>query len=79
MYICITGFLPDNNEDDSLKFRFYIDEPYHQQVIQLLGHSNLNSMAEGLWDLTQEQAEEISQLTGENLPRDLRLLIGVES
>jgi hypothetical protein len=78
LYIHITGFLPDYDEDDSLKFEFYIDESYHQQIVRLLGYSSLNAMAEGLMELSQEQIEEISRLTGKTLPGDLRLLIGVE-
>lgn len=77
LYICITGFLPDD-EDDSLKFQLYIDESYHRQIVRLLGYSSLNAMAEGLTELSQEQIEEISRLAGETLPGDLRLLIGVE-
>ena len=78
MYICITGFLPDDDTDDSLKFEVYLDQSYNDEIVKLLGYSNINSMAEGLSDLTLEQIEKISRLTGQKLPDDLQLLIGVE-
>lgn len=60
MYLCITGFIPNNDEDDSVKFELHLDRSYNEAIAQTLGHSNLHSMAEGLWDLTAVQAEEIS-------------------
>ena len=79
MYLCITGFLPDDNDDDSLKFELDIDPVYHEQVMRLLGYSTLNEMAEGLSELSSSQITAIANLTGESLPADLQLLIGLYS
>lgn len=79
MYLCITGFMPDNDEDDSVKFELDIDPAYHEQVMRLLGYSTLNEMAEGLSELNSGQITAIENLTGESLPVDLQLFIGLYS
>jgi hypothetical protein len=77
VYLSISGFLPDENEDDSLKFDLDLKESYNSRILQLLGHRSLNAMAEGEWLLTKEQVIELSQIIGESLPTDLDLYIGV--
>lgn len=77
MYLSISGFLPDENEDDSLKFDRDLMESYNSRILQLLGHRSLNAMAEGEWLLTKEQVIELSQIIVESLPTDLDLYIGV--
>lgn len=77
MYLSISGFLPDENEDDSLKFDRDLKESYNSRILQLLGHRSLNAMAEGEWLLTKEQVIELSQIIGESLPTELDLYIGV--
>jgi hypothetical protein len=79
MYLCISGFLTDSSEDDSLKFELDVDRSYTEQLVQLLGHESLSAMAECEWSLTIEQTEKISILIGEVLPKDLNLFIGVEA
>ncbi|NWB50619.1 pyocin S6 family toxin immunity protein [Pseudomonas gingeri] len=79
MYLCITGFLPNNDEDDSLKFELCLDPSYNEKIVSLLGYKSLNAMAEGLWDLSDRQVREISALIGQELPTDLEMLIGVEA
>ncbi|MNL12917.1 hypothetical protein D3C87_1338000 [compost metagenome] len=78
MYLCITGFLSDN-EDDSLKFELNLDSSFNDQIVQLLGHRSLNAMAEGLWPLTSEQIAQIFELIEQSIPTDLEILIGVEA
>ncbi|QQZ42467.1 hypothetical protein IF690_02700 [Pseudomonas sp. SK3(2021)] len=78
MYLCITGFLPNNAEDDSLKYELDVNAAFNDQIVQLLGHESLETMAEGLWPLTNEQVAQISELIGQVLPSDLEMLIGVE-
>ncbi|MFL6606883.1 pyocin S6 family toxin immunity protein [Pseudomonas alvandae] len=77
MYLSISGFLPAEDEDDSLKFDLDLNESYNSRILQLLGHSSLNAMSEGEWLLTKEQVIELSQIIGESLPTDLDLYIGV--
>jgi len=79
MYLCIHGFLPDNDEDDSLKFELDIDGSFNEQIVQPLGHRSLNAMAECEWLLTSEQVAHLSSIIGQPLPTDLKLFIGVEA
>lgn len=77
MYLCISGYLPDDDEDDSLKFDLDLDKSFNDQIVQFLGHTNLNAMAEGEWSLMREQVVEISETIGQSLPTNLDLFIGV--
>ena len=79
MYLCITGFLPDENEDTSLKYELKIPSVFEQAIASLLGHKNLNAMASGEWLLTADQVEQIAALIKEPIPRDLDVFIGVEA
>lgn len=79
MYLCISGFLPDNSEDDSLKFELDLDSSFNDQIVQLLGHRSLDAMAEGEWLLTDGQVAQISELTRQSLPTNLELFIGIEA
>lgn len=79
MYLCISGFLLDIAEDDSMKFEIDLDHSHDEQIVKLLGHQSLNAMAECKWALTSEQVEKISVLIGQELPQDLQLYIGVEA
>ncbi|WP_248745779.1 pyocin S6 family toxin immunity protein [Pseudomonas sp. MWU12-2037] len=78
MYLCISGFLPDNADDDSLKFELDLDSRFNEKVMRLLGYENLNVMAEGEWLLSGEQLEQISELIGQSLPTHLKMFIGLE-
>ncbi|MPQ69662.1 MULTISPECIES: pyocin S6 family toxin immunity protein [unclassified Pseudomonas] len=78
MYLCISGFLPDNADDDSLKFELDLDIRFNEKVMRLLGYENLNVMAEGEWLLSGEQLEQISELIGQSLPTHLKMFIGLE-
>ncbi|RRV07044.1 hypothetical protein EGJ27_14785 [Pseudomonas sp. v388] len=77
MHLCISGFLTDS-DDDSLRFELDLNQSLNEQVVRLLGHKNLNTLAECEWPLTVEQAERLSALIGYQLPKDLKLFIGVE-
>lgn len=79
MHLCISGFLLESSEDDSLKFEHDLDSSLNDQIVQILGHKNLNAMAEGEWLLTDKQIAHLSEITGIALPTDLKLFIGVEA
>jgi len=79
MHLCISGFLPDNDEDDLIKFELVVDGSLNEQIVQFLGHSSLNSIAEGEWLLTSEQVEQLSLIIGQPLPRNLKMYIGLEA
>lgn len=77
MYLCIHGFLPDNDEDDSLKFKLKINGSFNDQIVQSLSHRSLDEMAEGEWLLTNEQVTRLSSIIEQPLPTNLDLFIGV--
>jgi hypothetical protein len=79
MYLCISGFLPNNSDDDLIKFELDVDGSFNDKILKVLGHKSLNSMAEGEWLLTDEQITLVSGIIGQALPSDLKLLIGVEA
>ncbi|WP_025809267.1 pyocin S6 family toxin immunity protein [Pseudomonas chlororaphis] len=79
MYLCLTGFLPEDDEDDSLKYQLKVSSEFERQIVSLLGHKSLNAMASGEWLLTAEQAQQIAALINESIPDDLDIFIGVEA
>lgn len=79
MYLCITGFLPDDNDDTSLKYELKVSGEFEQSIVMLLGHESLNSMASGEWLLTTEQVKQIADLIDEPIPKNLDIFIGVEA
>lgn len=79
MYLCISGFLPDSAEDDSLKFELDLNASFNDQIVKLLGHKSLNEMASGEWLLTTEEVQQIALLINQPIPSDLDLFIGVEA
>jgi hypothetical protein len=79
MYPCISGFLADSSEDDSLKFELDLDESLIQGILPILGLESINEMAAGEWLLSTEQIIKMSTLVGQPLPIDLQLFIGLEA
>ncbi|WP_085726488.1 pyocin S6 family toxin immunity protein [Pseudomonas sp. R37(2017)] len=78
MHICISGFLLDTSEDDSLKFELDLDSSLNEEIATLLGHKSLNAMAEGEWLMSSEQIAQVSKAIGQSLPTHLQLYIGLE-
>jgi hypothetical protein len=78
MYLCISGFLPNNSDDDLVKFELDVEGSFNDHILKVLGHKSLSSMAEGEWLLTDEQITLVSGIIGQVLPSDLKLFIGVE-
>jgi hypothetical protein len=79
VYPCISGFLEDSSEDESLKFELDLDESNIQEILPILGLQNITEMAEGEWLLSTEQIKELSTIVGRPLPIDLELFIGLEA
>ena len=77
MQLCITGFLPDNFEDSSLKYELDIKAEFEAPVMQILGWDSLAAEADGQLPLTDEQIRQINSAIKELLPNDLDLFIGV--
>ncbi len=77
MFLWISGFLPGDNEDDSLKFELDVSHEFEQDVLDVLEWSDLDSSPDGDWQLNAVQVQQIARIVGEPLPMDLDLFIGV--
>lgn len=78
MFLWISGFLPGDNEDDSLKYEMDVPHEVEQKVLGILGWpDDLASGPDGDWLLNAVQVQQISSVIGELLPTDLDLFIGV--
>lgn len=79
MYLCITGFLPGDDEDDSLKYELDVPAQFEQAIMDILGWGSLAEESNGLLPLTSEQVDQIASAVKQPLPRDLDMFIGVEA
>ena len=79
MYLSITGFLPDDADDDSLKYELNVSSEFEQAVMEILGWKSLAAEADGELPLTKEQARQIASAIKESLPDDLDMFIGVQA
>lgn len=79
MFLWISGFLKDDDEDDSLKYDLDIQPEHEAAVMGILGWKNLDESPDGEWLLTNEQAQEIAVAVNEQLPMELDLFIGVRA
>ena len=79
MYLCISGFLPDDNDDDSLKLKVSIPSSSEKAVMDVLGWNNLAEEADGELPLTAQQANKIASIIKQPLPDELELFIGVRA
>ncbi|KJZ64285.1 pyocin S6 family toxin immunity protein [Pseudomonas fluorescens] len=77
MFLWISGFLKDSNEDDSLKYDLTVRPEFEVAVMDVLGWKSLDESADGEWLLTSEQVQQIAIALNEQLPTELDLFIGV--
>ncbi|MDP4789948.1 MAG: pyocin S6 family toxin immunity protein [Haliea sp.] len=79
MYLCITGFLPGDDKDTSLKYEMDVPAEFEQVIMDILGWKSLAEEADGELPLTGEQVDQIASAVKQPLPRDLDMFIGVEA
>lgn len=79
MFLEITGFLKDDNEDDSIKFELDVHPQFEQAVMDVLGWESLKAEAEGDLPLTTVQIKKIAATINEHIPTDLDMFIGVRA
>jgi uncharacterized protein YfcZ (UPF0381/DUF406 family) len=79
-YLSITGFFPDEKQDDSLQFELNIkDHEMNQALAQLTESKNLEEMEPGELELTVSQILEIAQLLKIDFPEGLEYFIGARA
>lgn len=79
MYLCISGFLPDSAEDDSIKFELDVSPEFEQAVMDILGWVSLAAEANGELPLTDGQVQQLEIAIQQSLPKELELFIGVRA
>ncbi|WP_053121458.1 MULTISPECIES: pyocin S6 family toxin immunity protein [unclassified Pseudomonas] len=77
MFLWISGFLKDDDYDDSLKYEFTVNQKSEPAVLAVLGWKNLDDSPDGEWLLTSDQVQQISEVIAEQLPMELDVFIGV--
>ena len=77
MFLWISGFLKNSDEDDSLKYDLTVRPEFEVAVMDVLGWKSLDESADGEWLLTGEQVKQVAKALNEQLPTDLDLFIGV--
>ncbi|MBD9464085.1 MULTISPECIES: pyocin S6 family toxin immunity protein [Pseudomonas] len=79
-YLSITGFYPDERNDDSLQFQRSIrDEILMQALAQLTEAKPLEEIEPGELELTKSQINEISKLLKIEFPDGLEYFIGTRA
>jgi len=79
-YLSITGFHPDEKQDDSLQFELTIkDHDENQALAQLTESKNLEESEPGELELTKGQIMQISQLLKMDFPEGLEYFIGTRA
>lgn len=79
MFLHITGFLPGDPEDDSLKYELVVDSEFELAVINILKWQSLKAQSGGEYLLTPEQVKQIEVATNERIPGDLDIFVGIRS
>ena len=79
-YLSITGFYPDEKQDDSLQFELTIkDYELNQALAQLTESKSFEEIEPGELELTESQVLQIAKLLNVDFPKDLEYFIGTRA
>ncbi|MNG12407.1 hypothetical protein D3C84_960190 [compost metagenome] len=79
-YLSITGFYPDEKQDDTLQFELAIkDYKVNQALAQLTESKPLEDLEPGELELTQYQVQQIADLLKTDFPAGLEYFIGTRA
>ncbi|WP_240160260.1 pyocin S6 family toxin immunity protein [Pseudomonas proteolytica] len=79
-FLSITGFFPDDKQDDSLQYQFDIEgDQLNQDVAQLTESKPLEELPPGELELTRSQVAQLSTLLNIELRNDLEYFIGLRN
>lgn len=79
-YLSITGFYPDEKQDDSLQFELTVkDYELNQALAQLTESKTLEELEPGELELTQHQVRQIADLLKIDFPDGLEYFIGTRA
>ncbi|MBN3863899.1 hypothetical protein HCU66_16795 [Pseudomonas frederiksbergensis] len=79
-YLSITGFYPDEKQDDSLQFELTIkDYELNQALAQLTESKSFEEVEPGELELTESQVLQIADLLNVDFPKGLEYFIGTRA
>lgn len=79
MYLRVTGFLAESNEDDSLQYRRIVERHLESSILSIVGWSSLEDGLKYEVELSREQALLVSEVLGEQKIENLMLFVGVHT
>lgn len=79
-YLSITGFYPDEKQDDSLQFELSVkDYELNQALAQLTESKSFEEIEPGELELTESQVGQIADLLKVDFPSGLEYFIGTRA
>ena len=79
-YLSITGFYPDEKQDDTLQFELALkDYELNQILAQLTESKTLEELEPGELQLTEDQVGQIADLLKIDFPEGLEYFIGTRA
>ncbi|KAA0974986.1 pyocin S6 family toxin immunity protein [Pseudomonas sp. ANT_H12B] len=79
-YLSITGFYPDEKQDDTLQFELALkDYELNQILAQLTESKTLEELEPGELQLTEHQVRQIADLLKIDFPEGLEYFIGTRA
>ncbi|MNM74169.1 hypothetical protein D3C81_859220 [compost metagenome] len=79
-YLSITGFYPDEKQDDSLQFELTIKNyELNQALAQLTESKTLEEIEPGELEMTKVQVRQAAKLLNVDFPEDLEYFIGTRN
>jgi hypothetical protein len=76
-YLSISGFFPEPNPDDSIKYKKAVPQAVQIPVLTAMGWASLTDVPEGEHDLTESQTAAVLELLSEPLNSELVYCIGL--
>jgi hypothetical protein len=79
VYLEITGFFPEDHEDDFIQFELDVDSKFEPAIMVILGWESLAEEVVGELPLSIAQVRQIERVIQQPLPENLDLFIGVRA
>jgi len=79
VYLEITGYFPEDHEDDFIQFELDVNPEYEAAIRVILGWESLAAEVVGELPLSIAQIRRIERVIQQPLPENLDLFIGVRA
>nr|WP_264082734.1 pyocin S6 family toxin immunity protein [Pseudomonas marvdashtae] len=77
VHLEITGFFPEDHEDDFIQFELDVGSEFESAIMAILGWESLADEVVGELPLSDAQVRQIERAIQQTLPENLNLFIGV--